>query len=108
MKIIEQLRTFALDNPALLVVPAISFALSSVVVRIKTRYVNEGALFCWSPSERRESEGMREAEEGDTPMEKEHEDKSEFESSASLLNGGELITKLEKALDTNRDGKVTA
>ncbi|MEZ2309352.1 lytic transglycosylase domain-containing protein [Paraburkholderia sp. RCC_158] len=38
----------------------------------------------------------------------EGEDKSEFESSASLVNGGELITKLEKAVDTNHDGKVTA
>jgi hypothetical protein len=38
----------------------------------------------------------------------EGEDKSEFESSASLVNGGELITKLEKAVDTNHDGKITA
>jgi len=36
------------------------------------------------------------------------EDKSEFEPSASLVNGGELITKLEKAIDTNHDGKITA
>lgn len=36
----------------------------------------------------------------------EGEDKSEFESSMSLVNGGELITKLEKAVDTNYDGKI--
>ncbi|WGS51549.1 lytic transglycosylase domain-containing protein [Paraburkholderia sp. D15] len=36
------------------------------------------------------------------------EDKSEFEPSMSLVNAGELITKLEKAIDTNRDGKITA
>ncbi|WP_244146538.1 lytic transglycosylase domain-containing protein [Paraburkholderia sp. BCC1876] len=36
------------------------------------------------------------------------EDKSEFESSTSLVNAGELVTKLEKAIDTNHDGKITA
>lgn len=36
------------------------------------------------------------------------EDKSEFEPSATLVNGGELITKLEKAIDTSHDGKITA
>lgn len=38
----------------------------------------------------------------------EGEDKSEFEPSASLVNGGALITKLEKAIDTSHDGKITA
>jgi hypothetical protein len=36
------------------------------------------------------------------------EDKSEFEPSATLVNGGELVTKLEKAIDTSHDGKITA
>jgi hypothetical protein len=45
VKINKQLWMFALDNPALLVVPAISFALSLVLVRIKTRYVNERGLW---------------------------------------------------------------
>ncbi|MEW6344829.1 MAG: lytic transglycosylase domain-containing protein [Pseudomonadota bacterium] len=36
------------------------------------------------------------------------EDESEFKPSASLVNGGELITKLEKAIDTSHDGKITA
>jgi hypothetical protein len=71
VKIIEKLWIFALDNAALLVVPAISFALSLVVVRIKTRYVNEGVLFCWSPSERRDNERTIDAEEGDMPGENE-------------------------------------
>jgi len=38
----------------------------------------------------------------------EGEDKTEFESNALLVNGGELITKLEKAVDANHDGKITA
>jgi muramidase (phage lysozyme) len=38
----------------------------------------------------------------------EGEDKSEFEPSASLVNAGGLITKLEKAIDTSHDGKITA
>ncbi|WGS54703.1 lytic transglycosylase domain-containing protein [Paraburkholderia sp. D15] len=36
------------------------------------------------------------------------ENKSEFEPAASLVNSSELITKLEQAIDTNRDGTVTA
>ena len=38
----------------------------------------------------------------------EGEDKSEFEPSASLVNAGGLVTKLEKAIDTSHDGKITA
>ncbi|PCE27922.1 calcium-binding protein [Paraburkholderia acidicola] len=38
----------------------------------------------------------------------EGEDESEFKPSTSLVNAGELITKLEKAIDTNHDGKITA
>ncbi|WP_321926877.1 hypothetical protein [Paraburkholderia guartelaensis] len=36
------------------------------------------------------------------------EDKSEFEPSALKVNAGDLIVKLEKAIDANHDGKVTA
>ncbi|WP_246327085.1 hypothetical protein [Burkholderia guangdongensis] len=36
------------------------------------------------------------------------EDKTEFETSAATVNGSPLITTLEKAIDTNHDGKVTA
>jgi len=36
------------------------------------------------------------------------EDKKEFEVSASLVNGSDLITKLEKAVDADHNGKVTA
>ncbi|MGN9493344.1 hypothetical protein ACTMP8_24635, partial [Escherichia coli] len=36
------------------------------------------------------------------------EDKSEFEPSALKVNAGDLIVKLEKAVDANHDGKVTA
>ncbi|WP_244101292.1 cell wall hydrolase [Burkholderia ambifaria] len=36
------------------------------------------------------------------------EDKTEFETSAATVNASPLITKLEKAIDANHDGKVTA
>lgn len=36
------------------------------------------------------------------------ESKTEFEASAATVNAGSLITNLEKAIDTNHDGKVTA
>ncbi|WP_249191232.1 glycoside hydrolase family 108 protein [Burkholderia vietnamiensis] len=36
------------------------------------------------------------------------EDKTEFETSAATVNGSPLITTLEKAIDANHDGKVTA
>ncbi|MEZ2352151.1 hypothetical protein [Caballeronia sp. RCC_10] len=65
MKIIEQLSNFALDNPVLLLAPAISFALSLVAVRVKTRYVNEGVLFFWKPGARREGEKPNAVEEGE-------------------------------------------
>ncbi|SAK74579.1 hypothetical protein AWB75_04162 [Caballeronia catudaia] len=71
MKLLEQLWTFALDYPALLVVPAIGFVLSLVVVRIKTRYINEGVLFCWSPSAPREGERTNATEEGEMSTENE-------------------------------------
>jgi hypothetical protein len=67
VKLIEQIWTFALRNPALLVIAAISLVLSLLVVRIKTRYVNEGVLFCWSSSARSESERMNTVELEDMP-----------------------------------------
>lgn len=36
------------------------------------------------------------------------EDGTEFMGEAAKINAGELFTKLEKAIDTNQDGKVTA
>ncbi|WP_421047887.1 lytic transglycosylase domain-containing protein [Paraburkholderia sp. A1RI-2L] len=36
------------------------------------------------------------------------EDKTAFEPSALKVNAGDLIVRLEKAIDTNHDGKVTA
>ncbi|WP_244109302.1 lytic transglycosylase domain-containing protein [Burkholderia anthina] len=36
------------------------------------------------------------------------EDGTEFMDEAAKVNAGELITKLEKAIDTNQDGKVSA
>ncbi|RQH09898.1 glycoside hydrolase family 19 protein [Paraburkholderia dinghuensis] len=36
------------------------------------------------------------------------EDKSEFEPDALKVNAGDMIVKLEKAIDANHDGKVTA
>jgi hypothetical protein len=36
------------------------------------------------------------------------EDKTEFEMSATTVNSSPFITKLEKAIDANHDGKVTA
>lgn len=36
------------------------------------------------------------------------EDGTEFMETAAKVNAGELITKLEKAIDTNHDGKVSA
>ncbi|MCM2541336.1 hypothetical protein NDN94_26615, partial [Burkholderia glumae] len=36
------------------------------------------------------------------------ESKTEFEANAATVNAGPLITNLEKAIDTNHDGKVTA
>lgn len=36
------------------------------------------------------------------------EDKTEFETSATAVNASPLISKIEKAIDANRDGKVTA
>ncbi|CAD6516027.1 hypothetical protein LMG28140_00699 [Paraburkholderia metrosideri] len=54
-----------MDHPALLVDPAISLVLSLFVVRIKTQYINEGVLFCWSSSAEHESERASAAEEGE-------------------------------------------
>jgi hypothetical protein len=49
----KELFTFALSNPALLVVPALAFVLSLVMLRIKKRYVKEGILFRRTPATER-------------------------------------------------------
>ncbi|RKE34691.1 hypothetical protein B0G76_0710 [Paraburkholderia sp. BL23I1N1] len=58
----KELLTFALNNPALLVVPAVGFVLSLVVVRIKRRYVNEGVLFRRKPARQRDHNASKSAE----------------------------------------------
>ncbi|MGF6871503.1 hypothetical protein [Paraburkholderia sp. MM5477-R1] len=58
----KELLTFALNNPALLVVPAVGFVLSLVVVRIKRRYVNEGILFRRKPATERDNCASKSAE----------------------------------------------
>ncbi|MGF6876868.1 hypothetical protein [Paraburkholderia sp. MM5477-R1] len=59
----KELLTFALNNPALLVVPAVGFVLSLVVVRIKRRYVNEGILFGRKPATERGNCASKSAEQ---------------------------------------------
>jgi hypothetical protein len=46
----KELLTFALSNPPILVVPAVAFVLTLVMLRIKKRYVNEGILFRRKPA----------------------------------------------------------
>ncbi|TCK96947.1 hypothetical protein [Paraburkholderia sp. BL9I2N2] len=58
----KELLTFALNNPALLVVPAVGFVLSLFVVRIKRRYVNEGILFRRKPATERDHDASKSAE----------------------------------------------
>jgi len=67
---------FALTNPAMLVVPAIGIAAALLLVRTKTRHVNEGALFGnASPTEltaraqAAEGRTMESAERADTSKE---------------------------------------
>ncbi|MFM0009097.1 hypothetical protein [Paraburkholderia sediminicola] len=50
----KELLTFTLSNPALLVVPALAFALRLVMLRIKKRYVNEGILLRRKPATERD------------------------------------------------------
>lgn len=59
----KELLTFALNNPALLVVPAVAFALSLVMLRIKKRYVNEGILFMRKPDTARDHCALRQGNE---------------------------------------------
>ncbi|WP_241269966.1 MULTISPECIES: hypothetical protein [unclassified Caballeronia] len=65
----RELWAFALRYPALLIVPAIGFVLSLVVLRIKTRYVNEGVLFGRSRGSPPEGQGSDTVEEEDTRAE---------------------------------------
>ncbi|MFM0169145.1 hypothetical protein PQR33_07295 [Paraburkholderia sediminicola] len=60
MKAIWQL---ALDNPALLVVPALALAFSLVMLRIKKRYVNEGILFRRKPAAERDPGALKQGGE---------------------------------------------
>ncbi|WP_227747200.1 hypothetical protein [Paraburkholderia franconis] len=46
--------TFTLSHLELLVVPAVGFILSLVIVRIKRRYIKEGVLFGYLPTTERE------------------------------------------------------
>ncbi|MFM0147611.1 hypothetical protein [Paraburkholderia sp. RL18-085-BIA-A] len=55
----EAIWQFALDNPALLVVPALAFALSLVILRIKRKYVNEGVLFRRFPASERDQRASK-------------------------------------------------
>jgi hypothetical protein len=49
----KELLTFAVNSSALLVVPAVAFVLSLVMLHIKRRYVNQGILFgCKATAER--------------------------------------------------------
>jgi len=59
----KEIWAFALDNPALLFVPAIGFVLSSVLLRIRKRYVNEGVLFGHSPCLQRDGRASNAEEE---------------------------------------------
>lgn len=59
----EELLTFALSNPALLVVPAVAFVLSLVMLHIKKRYVNEGILFRRTPAAERDHSALKQGNE---------------------------------------------
>lgn len=50
----KELLTLALSNPPIVVVPAVAFVLSLVMLRIKKRYVNEGFLFWRKPATERD------------------------------------------------------
>ncbi|TDN68868.1 hypothetical protein [Paraburkholderia sp. BL10I2N1] len=58
----KELLTFALNKPALLVVPAVGFVLTLVMLRIKRRYVNEGVLFRRMPATQRDHDASKSAE----------------------------------------------
>ncbi|MFL9908353.1 hypothetical protein [Paraburkholderia sp. RL17-337-BIB-A] len=59
----KELLTFALSNSALLVVPAVAFVLSLVMLRIKKRYLNEGILFGCKPIAERDRCASKEGNE---------------------------------------------
>ncbi|MBC8725752.1 hypothetical protein F6X37_30650 [Paraburkholderia sp. 31.1] len=50
----KELLNFALENPALLVIPACGLVASLVLIRIKRRYIQEGKLFCRSSASARD------------------------------------------------------
>ncbi|WP_244139973.1 hypothetical protein [Caballeronia sp. BCC1704] len=45
MKIIASMWQFALDNPALLVLPACALVITLVLLRLKKRYIEDGFIF---------------------------------------------------------------
>lgn len=51
----KELLTLALRNPPIVVVPAVAFVLSLVMLRIKKRYLNEGILFRRKPATERDN-----------------------------------------------------
>ncbi|WP_244146603.1 hypothetical protein [Paraburkholderia sp. BCC1876] len=57
----KELLTFALSNPALLVVPAVAFVLSLVMLRIEKRYLNEGILLTRKPATERDHRASKSA-----------------------------------------------
>ncbi len=59
----KELLTFALNSPTLLVVPAVAFVLSLVMLHIKRRYVNEGILVGCKPTAERDRRASQEGNE---------------------------------------------
>ncbi|SAL50805.1 hypothetical protein AWB71_02801 [Caballeronia peredens] len=47
----KELWNFALQNPGLLILPTIAFAITLLLLRVKQRYVNEGVIFGRAPAE---------------------------------------------------------
>jgi hypothetical protein len=57
---VKELLTFAVNSSVLLVVQAVVFVLTLVMLRIKRRYVNEGILFGCKPTAERERRASKE------------------------------------------------
>ena len=68
MKLVESIWTFALNNAALLYMPAIAFVLSLILLRIKKRYVEEGVLFGRRSASARVNRALNTAEEEEMPV----------------------------------------
>ncbi|MFM0514268.1 hypothetical protein [Paraburkholderia sp. RL17-373-BIF-A] len=59
----KELLAFAVNSSALLVVPAVAFVLSLVMLHIKRRYVNEGILVGCKPTAERDRRASQEGNE---------------------------------------------